>query len=172
MTREKWSTCQRTFRSAVLSNTESTGTTLGLNPNIRGKNPANDRLWHGGSEERANTTPGRRTFKALTPNFHDTPRFHRNTQREGLWYERLKVESQNLAFLQISFLYHLVGYYIKIMGEEGTLPFHTTRSLKSPWRYTCWLHISALCSSYHQAKYNIYIYIYIYTGPYTTFNRT
>jgi hypothetical protein len=92
----KKSTWQSTKRSAILPTTR---TALGLNKNIRGKNPANDRVWYCGSVERATTMPGRRTFKTLTPNFHDTPRLYRNTQRGGLRYEGLEIESQNLAFL-------------------------------------------------------------------------
>jgi len=61
--------------------------------NIHSKNPGNDHLWHGGSVERATTTPGRGTFKALRPNFHNTPKLYRNMQRGGLRYEGLEVES-------------------------------------------------------------------------------
>lgn len=82
-----------------MSTIGSTGTALRLNTNNRGKNLANDHLWYGGSVERATTTPGRTTFKAFTPHFHNTPRLYRNTQRGGLRYEGLEVESQYLTFI-------------------------------------------------------------------------
>jgi len=43
----------------------------------------------------------------------------------------------------------------KMKGGGGVSSPHNT-FFKIPLRYTCWLNVSALCSNYHQAKYNKY----------------